>query len=73
MLYNVFMLPLYFCFLLPMKLYAGLTVGIQGWMTSDRLVVRGKWSADVVGMYTAIGVMNAFYVMLGLHQANIVG
>ena len=73
MLYNVFMLPLYFCFLLPMKLYAGLTVGMQGWMTSDRLVVRGKWSADVIGMYTAIACMNAFYVILGLHVANVVG
>lgn len=71
MLFNMLMVPLYFCVLLPMKLYAGLTVGIQGWMTSDRLLVRGRCSTDILCMYTAIVGMNAFYAMLFLYQGGV--
>jgi len=71
MLFNMLMVPLYFCVLLPMKLYASLTVGIQGWMTSDRLLVRGRCSTDILVMYMVIVCMNAFYAMLFLYQGGV--
>jgi len=72
MLYNLLMFPMYFCILLPMKIYAGMTVGLQSWMTSDRLLLKKKWNVDVWLMYTMIVLWNVFYITLGLHRFRII-
>ena len=66
--YNVFMLPLFFIALLPMKLYAILTMGIQNWMTSNRLFLRHNCNIDVFCMWWSIFLWNALYVLLLDHR-----
>ena len=67
-LYNIFMLPTYFCALLPMKVYALLTLCTQNWMTSDRLLVRKRCNWDVVGMNVFIVLWNLGYVAMGVYR-----
>jgi hyaluronan synthase len=67
-LYNIFMLPTYFCALLPMKVYALLTLCTQNWMTSDRLLVRKRCNWDVAGMNAFIVMWNLGYVVMGMYR-----
>ena len=66
--YNLFMLPLFFIALLPMKIYALLTMGIQNWMTSNRLFLSHQCNIDVFFMWCAIGIWNVLYVLLIVHR-----
>lgn len=66
--YNIFMLPLFFIALLPMKIYALLTMGIQNWMTSNRLFLRQNCNVDVFFMWCTIALWNLIYVLLIIHR-----
>lgn len=70
MWYNVFMLPLYFITLLPMKVYALLTVGIQNWMTSNRQFLKNLCNIDVFCMYLVIVLWNILYFVFLSYRMN---
>lgn len=62
-IYNIFIFPLYFVFLLPVKLYAWSTPWIQSWMTSSRKTIFHTLNVDVILIYFSILVWN---VIVGL-------
>lgn len=64
MLFNIFMLPAYFILLLPLKIYGLLTMGAQGWLTSDRFLITWAINPDVVLMYGVIVGWNVMYVLM---------
>lgn len=68
MWHNLFMLPLYFLVLLPMKMYALLTLGIQNWMTSNRMILRRLCNIDVLCMWAAIALWNGILTVLFLNR-----
>jgi len=70
--YNLFIFPLYFTFLLPVKMYAWCTPWIQNWMTSSRKTIFSKCGADSLFIYSSIIVWNAlvglcFYMKFSNH------
>jgi len=64
MIFNVFMLPAYFILLLPLKIYGLLTMGVQGWLTSDRFLITWACNPDVFLMYAVIIGWNVMYVLM---------
>lgn len=68
--YNILMAPLFFIFLLPMRLYAISTLHIQHWVTSTRDVITpSRWSfcaVDCIGLAAFILLWNALVVTNGV-------
>lgn len=56
--YNIFIFPLYFIFLLPVKIYAWSTPWIQSWMTSSRKTILSNFNLDSFLIYTSIFIWN---------------
>jgi hyaluronan synthase len=61
--YNMFIFPLYFIFLLPVKIYAWSTPWVQNWMTSSRKTIFSKLSLDSFLIYLSIVVWNTVLVL----------
>lgn len=61
--YNIFIFPLYFIFLLPVKIYAWCTPWIQNWMTSSRKSLFGTHNLDSYMVYTSIVLWNTILVL----------
>lgn len=53
-LWNLCVFPLYFIFLLPLKIYALFTCPIQSWITSSRKKMVCSFNMDILGMYISI-------------------
>lgn len=62
-IYNIFIFPLYFIFLLPVKLYAWSTPWIQSWMTSSRKTIFSTLNLDVMMIYGSILLWNTIVVL----------
>lgn len=60
--YNLFIFPMYFLFLLPIKIYAWCTPWIQNWMTSSRKTLFATWNPDAILIYLSILVWNLIIV-----------
>lgn len=59
--WNICVFPLYFIFLLPIKLYALCTCHVQGWITTTRKdSIMSKISPDIVFIYIFILLWNMF-------------
>lgn len=56
--YNIFIFPIYFLFLLPVKLYAWSTPWIQNWMTSSRKTIFSNLNIDSILIYVSILIWN---------------
>lgn len=52
--WNLLVFPLYFIFLLPLKIYAIVTCPVQSWMTSSRKNILCNFNLDVFFMYMSI-------------------
>jgi cellulose synthase/poly-beta-1,6-N-acetylglucosamine synthase-like glycosyltransferase len=63
-IYNMFIFPLYFVFLLPVKIYAWSTPWIQSWMTSSRKTIFSSLNLDSFLVYLSIVIWNAVVVLL---------
>lgn len=62
-LYNIFIFPLYFVFLLPVKIYAWCTPWVQNWMTSSRKTLFSTYSLDTVMIYTSVVLWNMMILL----------
>lgn len=60
--WNLLVFPLYFTFLLPLKIYGLFTCGIQSWLTSSRNKILCSCNLDVWFMYGSIGI---WWIFLG--------
>lgn len=61
--YNILIFPLYFVFLLPVKIYAWCTPWIQNWMTSSRKTLFSQFSMDSFLIYLSIVVWNTILLL----------
>lgn len=61
--YNLFIFPMYFLFLLPVKLYAWSTPWIQSWMTSSRKTIFSHVNVDSILIYSSILIWNSIIVL----------
>jgi cellulose synthase/poly-beta-1,6-N-acetylglucosamine synthase-like glycosyltransferase len=61
--YNLFIFPLYFLFLLPVKIYAWCTPWVQNWMTSSRKTLLGTYNTDACLIYASVVVWNALIAL----------
>lgn len=61
--YNMFIFPLYFVFLLPVKMYAWSTPWIQSWMTSSRKTIFSQLNLDSFMVYLSILLWNTVVVL----------
>lgn len=61
--YNLFIFPMYFLFLLPVKIYAWCTPWIQNWMTSSRKTIFSTLNPDVILIYLSILIWNLIIVV----------
>lgn len=61
--YNIFIFPLYFVFLLPVKMYAWSTPWIQSWMTSSRKTIFSQMNFDAFLVYLSILLWNTIVVL----------
>jgi len=77
-LWNLFVFPMYFIYLLPLKLYAMLSVGAQGWITSARnqypRSIMDLFRSDIFFIYASIFLWNgmlAYLLFLMFHDTAI--
>lgn len=61
--YNMFIFPVYFMFLLPVKMYAWSTPWIQSWMTSSRKTIFSNLNLDSFLIYSSVVVWNIIVVL----------
>lgn len=62
--YNIFIFPLYFAVLLPVKLYAWSTPWVQNWMTSSRKTLFMTCNLDATLVYVSILLWNTLIALL---------
>lgn len=62
-IYNMFIFPLYFVVLLPVKIYAWGTPQVQSWMTSSRKTIFSRMSLDKILIYLSIVLWNTIIVL----------
>jgi hyaluronan synthase len=68
--YNIFYLPIYMVFLLPLKIYCLLTVREMGWITSSRLNISNRCDLE---LGVIIGVFLLWLGSIGLSVWNKMG
>lgn len=61
--WNVMVFPLYFIFLLPIKLYAWCTPHVQGWITSSRKTMLSNLNLDVFMIYSSVVAWNVLLLL----------
>lgn len=66
-LWNMAVFPMYFIFLLPIKMYALLTCGVQSWITSSRKTILSNINPDVVMIYVSMLAWNGLLAYCGAH------
>jgi len=66
-LWNIFVFPVYFLFLLPIKIYGLLTCGVQSWITSSRKTIFTTLNPDIFMIYTSIIGWNALLIYCACH------
>jgi len=59
-LWNLCLFPIYMCGLFPIKMYALMTCGVQGWITSSRKTVFSQCHPDIAMIYISILLWNGY-------------
>jgi len=66
-LWNLCVFPIYFILLLPLKIYAVTTVGVQSWITSSRKTILSHINPDTIMIYVSILLWNLILIFCASH------
>jgi cellulose synthase/poly-beta-1,6-N-acetylglucosamine synthase-like glycosyltransferase len=62
-IYNMFVFPMYFVCLLPIKMYAWSTPWVQGWLTSSRKTIFTIVNWDVILVYISVIIWDIILIL----------